>query len=221
MVDFFIETSIDKLIGLLREKKRVKLSEAATTLKVTQKKIDEWVFMLEDRGIVDLKYPILGEPEIVLKHEVSEEALAPRKPVKVETRIIPGKPIKKEELPVFKPSNVRASYEEEPEKQEGYENVVEELKSLESRISNMASKRSDEASPTNLYITEKLKFLEDKLHELSQNREETETEKIILEKLGKIENRLNAMSKKVNKEESINELKEREKKVKIKGTDDV
>ena len=115
---------------------------------------------------------------------------------------------------------MNASYEEGFGKQEGYESIANELKSLESRISDMASKRSDETSPTNIYITEKLKFLESKLHELSQNKEEKETEKIILEKLGKIEDRLNTMSK-VNKEESINELKEEKKKIKIKGTDDV
>jgi len=223
MVEFFIETSIDKLINLLREKKRLKLSDAAKTLNLSQKKIDEWVFMLEDKGIVDLKYPVLGEPEIVLKHEVSEEALKPRREIKVETRIIPGKPIKKESLPVFKPSSL-------PEKSYGegygvgeasYETIVDELKSLENRISDMASKRSDEASPTNIYITEKLKFLESKLHELSKNREEKETDRVILEKLDSIENRLNVLSKKVNKEEGINELKEREKKLKLKGTDDV
>jgi hypothetical protein len=219
-VDFFIQTSIDKLICLLREKKRLKLSDAAKTLKVTQKKIDEWVFMLEDKGIVDLKYPILGEPEIVLKHEVSEEALIPRRDIKVDTRIIPGKPIKKEELPVFKPSNIpEGSYSRNVDNT-GYEGIMDELKSLEGRISDMASKRSDRTDPTNVYITEKLKFLESKLHELSKREEGTETEKMILEKLEKIENRMDAMSKKVNKEEPINEL-ERNKKVKLKGTDDV
>ena len=222
-VDFFIETSIDKLICLLREKKRLKLSDAAKILKVTQKKIDEWVFMLEDKGIVDLKYPILGEPEIVLKREVSEEALMPRRDIKVESRIIPGKPIKKEELPVFKPSNVPdKSYTEDAGSDgAGYEGIMDELKSLESRISDMASRRSDKTDPTNIYITEKLKFLESKLHELSQKKEETETEKMILEKLDKIEGRMDAMSKKVNKEDSTKELEEGKRKIKLKGTDDV
>lgn len=220
MVEFFIETSIDKLINLLKEKKRLKLSYAARALKLSQKKIDDWVFMLEDRGIVELKYPVLGEPEIVFKREVSEEALKPRRDIKVDTRIIPGKPIKKESLPVFKPSNIpEKSYEEG--KEECYESIAEELKSLESRISDMASKRADEASPTNIYITEKLRFLEGKLHELSQSKEDKERDKVILEKLDSIENRLNSLSKKVNKEEGINELKEGEKKLKIKGTDDV
>lgn len=225
-VDFLIKTSIDKLIGLLRERKRVKLSDAARTLKVSQKKIDEWVFMLEDRGIVDLKYPILGEPEIVLKQDVPEEILLPPKEMKIETKIIPGKPIKKEELPVFKPSNVPEESEtyEKAESTESYDNIVNELKSLESRISEMASRRSDEASPTNIYITEKLRFLESKLHELSQKSERgesAETDKAILEKLEKIEGRLDNLSKKVNKEESTKELKEHKKKLKLKATDDV
>ena len=62
MVEFFIETTIDKLISLLRKRKRIRISEAAKILKVRQKKIDEWIFTLEDRGMVDLKYPVFGEP---------------------------------------------------------------------------------------------------------------------------------------------------------------
>lgn len=220
-VEFFIQTSIDKLICLLKEKKRLKLSDAAKVLNVSQKKIDEWVFMLEDKGIVDLKYPILGEPEIVMRKEVSEEALMPRKEVEVENRIIPGKPIKKQNLPVFKPSSIPENSYSTNIENSNYEGIVDELKSLENRISNLASKRSDMSDPANVYITEKLKFLEGKLHELSKERKETETEKIILQKLEKIEDRMNVLSKKVNKERPTNELKENEKKVKLKGTDDV
>ena len=220
-VEFFIQTSIDKLICLLKEKKRLKLSDAAKVLNVSQKKIDEWVFMLEDKGIVDLKYPILGEPEIVMRREVSEEALIPRKDVEVENRIIPGKPIKKQNLPVFKPSNLPDNSYSENMETKNYEGIVDELKSLENRISDLASKRSDMSDPANAYITEKLKFLESKLHELSKKKEENETEKIILEKLEKIENRMNVLSQKVNKGKPTNELKEVDKKVKLKGTDDV
>ena len=222
-VEFFIKTSIDKLIKLVREKKRLKLSEAAKVLNVSQKKIDEWVFMLEDKGIVDLKYPVLGEPEIVLKHEVSEEGLAPRKDIKVETRIIPGKPIKKEELPVFKPGKASDKpYDTEKQPEESYESIADELRSLESRISNMAAKRSSASGPSNDYITEKLKFLESRVQELTRKSEENEkheADKIILEKLGTIEERLDSMSKKVNKEDSTKELKK--KKIRIEATDNV
>ncbi|MFH0929122.1 MAG: hypothetical protein V1818_02070 [Candidatus Aenigmatarchaeota archaeon] len=225
MVEFFIETSIDKLIGMIREKKRLKLSVASKILKVSQKKLDDWVFMLEDKGIVDLKYPVLGEPEIVLKKNIAEEVLKPRKKIEVENRIIPGKPIKKENLPVFKPSSLPdSSSERESKAPADYGNLVDELKSLENRISQMTSRRA-ENDPNNLYITEKLRFLEGKLNELSNRNEKggelRETDKMILEKLEMIENRISDMSKKVNKEEASNHLKKGKKEVKLEGTDNV
>lgn len=220
MVEFFIETAIDKLIKLLRKRKRIRISEAAKILKVTQKQLDEWVFTLEDRGIVDLKYPVFGEPEVVIKEMTSEEVEAEDvKEIEIDTRIIPGKPIKKRELPKLKlskiPEEKAAQYEEseEPGSPE-YADIVNELKSLQDRISRMASKRSEEASPSSLYVNEKLKFLEGKLHQLSRKTEDEkklyETEKVILEKIEAIEKRLNNKSK--NK---------RKKKLKISGTDDV
>jgi len=234
MIEFFIETSIDKLLNLLRKKKRIRISEASKILKVSQKQIDEWVFTLEDRGIVDLKYPVLGEPEIVLKPLPPEEiASLEKKKIKLETRIIPGKPIKKEELPQFKPSKIPEALERPEkiikrtaEKEEvsapEYTDVVEKLKSLENKISEMASQRAEEVSPKSVYITEKLRFLESKLHRLSRKTEEEkemyETEKLILEKIEKIENRLVELSKYISKEKEIMDvLKKSVEEVKKKG----
>jgi uncharacterized protein with GYD domain len=213
MVEFFIETNIDKFIDLLRKKKRVRISEAAKILKVTQKQVDEWVFTLEDKGIVNLKYPVLGEPEAVLIEETPEDATAEtKKDIEIDTRIIPGKPIKKSHLPKFKLSKVLKAdttfYKEEPQKQEEmlapeYNEIVNELKSLQEKISRMASKRSEEANPSSLYVNEKLKFLEGKLHQLSKRTEDEnklyETERVILEKIEAIEKRLKKESKKKKK----------------------
>lgn len=223
MVEFFIETSIDKLIGLIRKKKRLKLSDAAKILKVSQKRIDDWVFMLEDKGMVDLKYPVLGEPEIVLKKsDALIEETRPVQRVEVETRMIPGKPIKKENLPVFKPGTIpETPCKEKHENDECYQSLVDELKSLEKRISIMAEKKED-SDPSKLYMAEKLRFLEKKLNDLTSKEEEKpklrDTDKMILEKLEQIENRMNDMSKKVNKEDSSKHLK---KEVKIEGTNNV
>jgi len=59
MIEFSIETSIDKLIELLRKRNKIKISEASKILNVSQKQIDDWVFTLEDKGIVELKYPTM------------------------------------------------------------------------------------------------------------------------------------------------------------------
>jgi DNA-binding transcriptional ArsR family regulator len=73
MAELIIETAIDKLLKLLREKKKVPISEALRILKVTEPQLESWIGSLEDHGIVELKYPVLGEPEIVLKGEIPEE----------------------------------------------------------------------------------------------------------------------------------------------------
>jgi len=78
----------------------------------------------------------------------------------------------------------------------------------------MAQKRYEEGSPSSLYVNEKLKFLEGKLHQLSRKTEGEEklyeTEKVILEKIEAIEKRLNNKTK-----------KKRKRKLKISGTDNV
>ncbi|MFH1473384.1 MAG: hypothetical protein ABIE55_00665 [Candidatus Aenigmatarchaeota archaeon] len=206
MVEFFIETAIDKLIKLLRKRKRIRISEAAKILKVTQKQLDEWVFTLEDKGIVDLKYPVFGEPEVVIKELTSEEVEAENvKDIEIDTRIIPGKPIKQRMMPKLKHSKIPeesvGQYEETEEiGSPEYADIVNELKSLQDRISRMASKRSEEAKPSSMYVNEKLKFLEGKLHQLSSKTEKEEklyeTEKVILEKIEAIEKRLEKKSKK-------------------------
>lgn len=73
MAEFIIETTIDKLLKLLREKKKVPISEALRILKITESQLESWIGSLEDHGIVELKYPVLGEPEIVLKGDIPEE----------------------------------------------------------------------------------------------------------------------------------------------------
>lgn len=230
MVEFFIETSIDKLLDLVRKRKRIRISEASKILKVSQKQIDEWVFTLEDKGIVELKYPVLGEPEIVLK--ATPEEVVPKEEkekVKLETRIIPGKPIKKKELPKFKPRKKIPKALEKPEKipkektrakmvkkviekpevsVSEHAKVVEKIKALENRISAIASQKAEEVSPKSVYVNEKLKFLESKLHEFSRKlregeKEKYEVEKPLLEKIETIENKLVELSKDVSKEKEI------------------
>jgi hypothetical protein len=237
MVEFFIETSVDKLLDLVRKRKRIKISEASKILKVTQKQIDEWVFTLEDKGIVELKYPVLGEPEIVLK-EVAPEEVVPeeKKKVKLETRIIPGKPIKKEELPKFEPSKEIPEYLEKlevPKKEiktkiagkiierpkekivekpkvsiSEHAKAVERIKALENRISKLASQRAEEISPKSVYVNEKLKFLESKLHEFSRKLSDVEKEGYgaeghVLKKIDTLENRLGELSRDIGEEKEI------------------
>ena len=67
MSENVIETSIDEFIELLKNKEKLSVSEAANILKVDRKQLEKWLDALEERGIVQLKYPIIGEPQIILK----------------------------------------------------------------------------------------------------------------------------------------------------------
>ncbi|MEM5778586.1 MAG: hypothetical protein QXK49_03090 [Candidatus Aenigmatarchaeota archaeon] len=73
MEDLVIETQIDKLIEILSKKRKIALSEAARILNIKESQLDTWISTLEDKGIVELKYPVLGEPELVLKGILPEK----------------------------------------------------------------------------------------------------------------------------------------------------
>ena len=61
-----IETPIDQLIELIRQKRKMALSKAAAFLNVSDDQLEEWVKILEDKGYLRLMYPPVGEPYIIL-----------------------------------------------------------------------------------------------------------------------------------------------------------
>lgn len=139
MGELIIETAIDKLLELLRKKNKLPLSEAARLLNIKETQLDDWVGVLEDQGIVELKYPVLGEPQIVLKGQITEEVL---KEIKE----------KKEEKTAERPEI------EEPV--EETEEEVEPERNIKQKYINPEVKESD--------ISEKLSDLEDRVSEISQ-----------------------------------------------------
>ncbi len=60
------ETDIDLLYKLLLEKRHMKLSELMNDFGVTEKHAVEWSKILENHGLAKLKYPAIGEPELLL-----------------------------------------------------------------------------------------------------------------------------------------------------------
>lgn len=52
-----VETSIDKFLGLVKEKKKVSLDEAAVALREKQSTIEKWAEILDKKGLVKLVYP--------------------------------------------------------------------------------------------------------------------------------------------------------------------
>ena len=61
-----IETSVDRLVDLVRRKRSVTLDSAASGMGVSVDQVEDWVRILEDHGYVKLIYPPIGEPRIVI-----------------------------------------------------------------------------------------------------------------------------------------------------------
>ncbi|MCX6695163.1 MAG: hypothetical protein NTU61_02550 [Candidatus Altiarchaeota archaeon] len=63
-----IETNIDKLYQIVEKYGHVKINDAlVNALKVSKIQIEEWAMILEEHGLLELKYPTIGEPEIISK----------------------------------------------------------------------------------------------------------------------------------------------------------
>ncbi len=60
-----VHTSIDRLLELVRKKKKIKIDERlAKTLGVNRSQIEEWAVILEDHNLVELHYSAIGDSEI-------------------------------------------------------------------------------------------------------------------------------------------------------------
>ena len=66
-----IETGVDKLVNIVRERGRIALADAAKELGVSTTVIQEWVEFLEEEGIISVEYkltkPFLVERKLTKK----------------------------------------------------------------------------------------------------------------------------------------------------------
>ncbi|MBU3958020.1 MAG: helix-turn-helix domain containing protein [Nanoarchaeota archaeon] len=60
-----IETSVDKLVILARQKRGITVSEAAKLLGTSERQIEEWTRILEEHNLLKLAFPIAGPPKII------------------------------------------------------------------------------------------------------------------------------------------------------------
>ncbi len=174
MEDFVIETQIDKLIDLLSKKRKIALSEAARVMNVKESQMDAWISTLEDRGVVELKYPVLGEPEIVLKGIMPENIRLAKEDKKMEERKEAIEEKKSEEVyeaPKEKVSEYAGEYEIREERKPTYERIeTEEIKALEEKVKNLEADEKE------------VKALEEKMINLEKRVIEV-TEEIDISKL--------------------------------------
>ncbi|NIO44818.1 MAG: hypothetical protein GTN36_04670 [Candidatus Aenigmarchaeota archaeon] len=189
MKDSVIETSIDEFIQNLKKKGKMSLSEVADFFNTTQKKIEPWINILEERGFIEIKYPVIGEPKVILKASAPEkldiqklETESEEKPeIKEVEKIEEVVEEKIEEIPKEEPKEEEKIGEVKPE-------VVEELKpEVEVKVEKKPKTEIKEEAPVEIpkirekmeikpgirgddieIVTEKVENLERKITELSQ-----------------------------------------------------
>src|SRR3989338_587238 len=71
-MDSIIETGVDKLIELIKSKKRISFQDASTELGINQNLLEEWADFLEEEGIITVEYK-LTTPYLVVKELKREE----------------------------------------------------------------------------------------------------------------------------------------------------
>jgi len=155
MKDSVIETSIDEFIQLLKKKGKMGVSEAADFLNATQKQIEPWLNILEENGIIEIKYPVIGEAKIVLKPTAPEkidikelEKKSEEEPkieeeiekeIEVEEEIKVGPEEKFEEVTPVETPKIKEKLEIKPEiRGEDVEAVTERVERLEKKITELS-----------------------------------------------------------------------------------
>lgn len=132
-----IETSIDELIRILKENEKMSISEVADCLKLSLRQIEPILNVLEENGTIEIKYPVIGEPKIILK---------PNAPTKIEIKkaeIV--KKIENEnkiEPEIIERTDTSERMEAKPEivRNEETRAINEKVEKLESEITELSNK---------------------------------------------------------------------------------
>lgn len=59
-----IETDIDRLMKIIDEKKIIGIEELSKALKISPDRLEIWAKILEDGGLIEIEYPIIGLPKL-------------------------------------------------------------------------------------------------------------------------------------------------------------
>jgi len=205
MSDFIIETQIDKLIDLLSKRRKIPLTDAARELNISESQLEAWVSTLEDNGVVELKYPVLGQPEIILKG-ILPESLKTIPEAKKNEEKFEFKEFGKEA-----PKEVsRETPKQEEEKLERFEKKMEttyigKIESEEKEIKNLKEKIGslENEGKEIKYLEEKLSNLEKKMSESPKPIGEKEV-KSVEEKVNNLEKKMSELTEEID----ISKLKE-------------
>jgi hypothetical protein len=78
----YLSTDIDGLYGYVKQQKSVKLSAAARKFGVSRELIEGWGGILEDHRMIEMHYPVTGEPLLRIPAAGKDKAKKPQKPGK-------------------------------------------------------------------------------------------------------------------------------------------
>ena len=68
----YVETAVDKLLRMVREKGKVRMKEAAKAFGVPKEQIEEWADILEEHKLILVHYPPLGDAIIKVRKEAKK-----------------------------------------------------------------------------------------------------------------------------------------------------
>ena len=94
--ELLITTGVDALIKLIKEKKEIELIDAARILQISSQKVREWSQILEDEGILSIKYN-LGKSTLVWVQPTNEEIVQEKSSFYDEKQSLSDEIAKKEE----------------------------------------------------------------------------------------------------------------------------
>ncbi|MEM5812140.1 MAG: hypothetical protein QXN71_00085 [Candidatus Aenigmatarchaeota archaeon] len=63
----YLETSIDKLYKLVKERSRVGFDEAAEKFNAEREQIESWAKILEEHKLIKVHYPVFGRPVMIFR----------------------------------------------------------------------------------------------------------------------------------------------------------
>ncbi|MFH1445274.1 MAG: hypothetical protein ABIF08_02210 [Nanoarchaeota archaeon] len=98
-----IETDIDKLLKMILKNEKVMLSEAVSTFGVSKEVIEEWGNILESNSLIEVHYPIIGEPSLQVIREKKEKLKKSEKKKDVKIRLPEKAPKELEKQESIKP----------------------------------------------------------------------------------------------------------------------
>lgn len=80
-----IKTDLDRIYDLVKDKKRAPLSQIADALNASIRKVEEWARVLDKQGLLELYYPVFGQPELRIMQKKQKK---PKKDKNKKTRLL-------------------------------------------------------------------------------------------------------------------------------------